>query len=127
MPLKKIIFAIDDQAAMGLVYQEILGEEFDLHCFQDAHEMLKMSDDILPDLAIIDIGLADLDGYTLCEMLKQKEDMEDVPVIFVTGRDFSEDQGRAFFSGGTEYVTKPVEADKFHSLVSKLLHKYSTP
>ena len=121
MSLKKIIFAVDDHPAMRLIYKEILGEDFDLYCYENANEMLQVSDDILPDLAIIDIGLADMDGYTLCEMLKQKEDMEDVPVIFVTGRDFSEDQGRTFFSGGADYLTKPIEADTFRRLVTNFI------
>ena len=121
MSLKKIIFAIDDEPAMQRVYEEILGKDFDLHCYETANEMLQGADDILPDLAIIDIGLADIDGYSLCEILKQREDMENVPVIFVTGRDFSEDQGRAFFSGGADYVTKPIEAGTFRRLVSQLI------
>ena len=67
------------------------------------------------------LSVANGEQYLMSEMLKQKQDMENVPVIFVTGRDISEDQGRAFFSGGADYVTKQLEADAFRRLVTNFI------
>ncbi len=80
-----------------------------------------MVDNIKPELIIINIGLAYMNGYELCDALKQKDGMEDIPVVFVTGRNFSEDKGREFFRAGAEYVTKPIEEAPFHAIVDKLL------
>jgi len=123
MPNKKVIFAVDDESYMVRSYREIFQDDYDLHFFDSSEEVLKTLDTIKPDLAIIDIGLDEMDGYELCEVLKQKEGLENIPVVFVTGHDFSEDQGRAFFSGGTEYVMKPIEADKLRNLVTKLFNE----
>jgi len=119
---KKIIFAVDDEPAMRRVYNKILDEKFDLHCFDGAKEMLETDGGVKPDLVIIDVGLQGMDGYELCNAFKKNEGMEDVPVIFVTGRDFSEDHGQAFFSGGMDYVMKPIEEDSFLKLVTNLVH-----
>ncbi|OUR86394.1 hypothetical protein A9Q92_05745 [Methylophaga sp. 42_8_T64] len=127
MSSKKVIFAVDDESYMSRSYRDIFQDEYDLHFFDSSAEVLKSLDTLKPDLAIIDIGLDEMDGYELCEALKQKEGLEHIPVVFVTGRDFSEDQGRAFFSGGAEYLMKPVEANKIRHLVTKLLHDQPSP
>ncbi len=121
---KKIIFAVDDKAAMRHIYQTILGDDFNLHCFTEPIKMLKMADSIRPDLAIIDIGLGEMTGYEVCHLFKHKEAMEMVPVVFVTGRDFSQDKGQAFFSGGSEYVTKPISVEPFLALVARLIEDH---
>lgn len=121
MSIKKTLFAVDDDEGMRLVYKDIFSDNYEIYCYETGEALLQMVDNIKPDLVIIDIGLGDMDGYELCSALKLKNGMEDVPVIFVTGRDFSEDKGRAFFSGGTEYVTKPLEEEQFCSIVEKLL------
>jgi len=126
MTNKKIIFAVDDEDYMCRVYEDILSEDYELHFFEESEEMLALAEDITPDLAIIDIGLPGImNGYELCDAFKQKKGLEDVPVVFVTAHDFSEDNGQAFFSGGSEYVTKPIEAVSFLSLVSNLIQRYS--
>lgn len=121
MTNKKTIFAVDDEKAMQHIYAEMFGEDFEVLCYGNPKEVLHKANEIKPDLAIIDIGLRGMDGYELCDALKQKEGLKDVPVIFVTGRDFSEDRGRAFYSGGTEYVTKPIRAASLMKLVQKLI------
>lgn len=125
MSSKKVIFAVDDESYMVRSYREVFQDDYDLHFFDSSEEVLKTLDTIKPDLVIIDIGLDEMDGYELCEELKKKEGLEDIPVVFVTGHDFSEDQGRAFFSGGAEYVMKPIDADKIRHLITKLLQTHS--
>lgn len=126
MATKKVIFAVDDESYMSRTYKDILGDDYDLHFFDSSTDMLHMCDTLKPDFAIIDVELDEMDGYEVCEALKQRDGLEEVPVVFVTAHDFSEDQGRAFFSGGAEYITKPIEADKFLNLISKLINETST-
>ena len=126
MLAKKIIFAIDDDESMLDLYEFILGDLYNLICFKEVDGLLKQADNLKPDLVIIDIGLGEMDGYQLCEELKLKHCMEEVPVIYVTGRDFSRDKGKAFFSGGADYVTKPIEMQSFRAIVDKHLKVEST-
>ncbi len=120
---KKIIFAVDDETIMRFIYREILTDEYDLHCFETPQQMLDQADKIKPDLAILDIGLVGMNGYELCGAFKEKQKMEDVPVVFVSGQDFSQDKGQAFFSGASEYVTKPIDVDRFLVLLKKLIEQ----
>lgn len=118
---RKIIFAVDDEKAMHHIFKTILEDQFELVCFDSPRDMLSTVDNVRPDLTIIDLGLGVMDGYECCATFKAKHGMAEIPVVFVTGRDFDEDEGRAFFSGGDEYVRKPIAADSFLTLVNSLI------
>ena len=62
-----------------------------------------------PDLILLDIMMPDLDGFTVCEQLKAKPALQDVPIIFLTALHETLDKVRAFSLGGVDYLTKPYE------------------
>ncbi|MGE4560510.1 MAG: response regulator, partial [Desulfobulbus sp.] len=61
-----------------------------------------------PDLILLDIGLEDMDGYTVLHCLKSSGATKDIPVIFVTARDSAEDEEQGFDQGAVDYITKPI-------------------
>jgi len=124
MSAKKIVFAVDDEMSMLEIYQEILGDEYDLHCFELPQDLLAKATILEPHLVIIDIGLTGMNGYQLCEALQGMANIHHVPVVFVTGRPISQDQGQAFFSGGSEYVTKPIQATSFCALLKRMIEDH---
>jgi two-component system sensor histidine kinase/response regulator len=65
-----------------------------------------------PDLVLLDINMPDLDGYAVCELLKQDPRLKDVPVIFISALTDTLDKVRAFHAGGVDYVTKPFDAEE---------------
>lgn len=60
-----------------------------------------------PDVMILDLNLPDIDGFTLCRMLRARRQLPTVPVIVVTARSSEADRVRAFELGADDYVTKP--------------------
>lgn len=71
-----------------------------------------------PDLILLDIGLPDVDGYTVCQCLKAEPQSSLIPVIFLTSRDEPEDIVKGFEAGGVDYITKPFEALELQARVS---------
>ena len=63
----------------------------------------------VPDLILLDINMPELDGYTLCRMLRQCSALKDVPIVMLTGRDALLDKVRAKLLGASQYVTKPFQ------------------
>jgi len=59
----------------------------------------------LPDLVLLDAGLPDVDGFSLCRWLR--EQYEDLPIVMVTARDSDIDVIVGLDAGATDYVTKP--------------------
>ncbi len=72
----------------------------------------------LPDLILLDINMPDLNGYQVCEQLKQNPETQDIPVIFISALDEVTDKIKAFKLGAVDYVTKPFEQGEVISRVN---------
>lgn len=70
---------------------------------------LKMVDDKLPDLILLDVKMTDMDGYEVCARLKANPVTAEIPIIFLTGLVNAADKVTAFEAGGADYITKPFE------------------
>ena len=62
-----------------------------------------------PDLILLDIKMPEMDGYTVCQYLKDDPHTREVPVIFISALDDALDKVKAFAVGGVDYVTKPFQ------------------
>ncbi|MBP0043475.1 MAG: hybrid sensor histidine kinase/response regulator [Roseofilum sp. SBFL] len=65
-----------------------------------------------PDLILLDISMPEMDGYQVCQHLKEDERTRDIPVIFVSAFDEVLDKLKAFEVGGVDYITKPFQAEE---------------
>lgn len=65
-----------------------------------------------PDLILLDIRMPDLDGYQVCQRLKENPRIAHIPVIFISALDDPIDLIRAFEAGGCDYITKPFQIEE---------------
>ncbi len=65
-----------------------------------------------PDLILLDIRMAEMNGFEVCEKLKAEESVRDVPVIFISALDELKDKVSAFSAGGVDYITKPFQLEE---------------
>jgi sigma-B regulation protein RsbU (phosphoserine phosphatase) len=65
-----------------------------------------------PDLVLLDIRMPGMDGYGVCKHLKADEKTHDVPIIFISALDNTQDKVRAFQVGGVDYITKPFQVEE---------------
>jgi CheY-like chemotaxis protein len=65
-----------------------------------------------PDLILLDIKMPEMDGYQVCQALKEDEDLRDIPVIFISALDDVFDKVKAFWSGGVDYISKPFQSEE---------------
>jgi sigma-B regulation protein RsbU (phosphoserine phosphatase) len=66
----------------------------------------------LPDLILLDIRMPGMDGYEVCERLKASAQTRDIPIIFISALDATQDKVRAFTAGGVDYITKPFRGEE---------------
>ena len=66
----------------------------------------------LPDLILLDIKMPDMDGYEVCQLFKEDEDLCDIPVIFISALDDVFDKVKAFWAGGVDYIIKPFQSEE---------------
>ena len=69
---------------------------------------LKIAQAQPPDLILLDIMMPGMDGYEVCTALKANPDTRDIPVIFLTAMDQTQDETRGFDLGAADYIMKPV-------------------
>lgn len=62
-----------------------------------------------PDLILLDINMPEMNGYEVCQQLRQFQSTAEIPVIFVSALDQIDDKLRAFEVGGQDYITKPFQ------------------
>ena len=65
-----------------------------------------------PDLILLDVMMAGIDGYEACRRLKARDDTRAIPVIFLTALTDTFEKVRAFAAGAVDYVTKPFQPDE---------------
>lgn len=65
-----------------------------------------------PDLILLDITMPDMDGYHVCQRLKEDEATAHIPVIFISALNEALDKVKAFSVGGVDYITKPFQVEE---------------
>lgn len=65
-----------------------------------------------PDLILLDIRMPGMDGFQVCEALRDNPQSRDIPVIFLSALTDTADKQRAFDLGGEDYITKPFQAEE---------------
>jgi DNA-binding response OmpR family regulator len=100
-------------------YLELQGYTVD--CAQDGLSGLHLAATQHFDLAILDIGLPGMDGYTLCQRLRESQ--QHVPVIMLTARDTLDDRLQGFSSGADDYLVKPFELSELAARIEAVLRR----
>ncbi len=73
------------------------------------------------DVMLLDVMMPDMSGCTVCEKIREKHTLYDLPVVLVTDRSISEDVLAGFSAGANYYVIKPVNADEIRACIAMLL------
>ncbi|MBU0925263.1 response regulator [bacterium] len=59
------------------------------------------------DLILLDIMMPDMNGFDVCTKLKNNDKTKNIPIVFLSGKDSSQDIAQAYEYGGIDYVVKP--------------------
>lgn len=78
-----------------------------------------------PDIILLDIMMPVMDGYDVCNTLKNEQVTATIPVVFLTGKDANEDKGRGFKAGGNLFVKKPFSCERLLDIVKIVLMSVS--
>ena len=118
------VFLIEDDEDIALVVKEALkSQDFEVDHFLKALEFFRAVEKETPDLVIIDIMLPDFDGFRIANFLKNRPDLSDIPVIFLTARISEEDKLKGFDLGADDYITKPFSVKELIARVNAVLRR----
>ena len=106
---KPCILVVDDAAENIDVLAMTLEQDYEVKVALNGEDALEIAfKKPHPDIVLLDILMPGMDGYQVCQKLKENKETQDIPVIFVTVMGDMEDEERGFDLGGVDYITKPI-------------------
>jgi Response regulators consisting of a CheY-like receiver domain and a winged-helix DNA-binding domain len=118
-----ILIVDDEQEIADLVELYLRNEGFIVHKYYTAREALKCLEDQELDLAILDVMLPDIDGFTICRKIREKYNF---PVIMLTAKNQEIDKISGLALGADDYVTKPFLPLELTARVKAQLRRYTS-
>ena len=110
---KADILAVDDNPVnLRLLLQILTSNGYKVRPVTNGKLALSAAKAIAPDLILLDINMPDMDGYEVCQKLKQNPSTADVPVIFISAYNNAIDKVKAFGVGGVDYIPKPFQIEE---------------
>ncbi|SDT89225.1 response regulator [Desulfobacula phenolica] len=101
------VLVVDDTAANIDILVEVLGDGYEVRVALDGETALEHVAEDKPDLILLDIIMPGMDGYKVCEILKNNPETCKIPIIFLTAMAEEQDEARGLALGAVDYVTKP--------------------
>jgi DNA-binding response OmpR family regulator len=108
---KKKILAVDDEPNILMSIEFILEMEgYEVHTARDGDEALEVAERVRPDLILLDVSMPRKDGYEMCRILREREDLAGTKVIMLTAKGQTLERKKGLEVGADDYVTKPFSA-----------------
>ena len=117
----KHIAVVDDDIDIANYLKILLQPQYKVSLYFDGSSALKGMEEDAPDLVISDVVMPGMDGYALCESVKNNIQLSHIPVILVTAKVAVENQVQGLDKGADAYVTKPFQPAYLLALVKSLL------
>jgi diguanylate cyclase (GGDEF)-like protein/PAS domain S-box-containing protein len=109
----RTILIVDDiPANLAIAVNHLEDNSFNVLVAQDGQEGVERAQLVQPDLILLDVMMAGLDGFQTCRRLKRIESTRDIPVIFMTALNDTSDKVKAFEVGAVDYVSKPFQVEE---------------
>ena len=104
---KDLILVVDDQPNNLKLIANVLGQEYSLSIANSGINALKMLENGVPDLILLDVMMPEMDGFEVCKKIKENENTKNIPIIFLTAKSDIDDIVKGFDYGAVDYITKP--------------------
>ena len=111
---KGSVLLVDDDIFMLKAVSELLKDKYSVSCAKSGIEALELlGKPYTPDIVLLDIDMPGINGFEVLSLMREYENMQDVPVIFLTGIALPETETKGIASGAVDYIIKPFVKDAF--------------
>jgi len=121
-PVTSKLLVVDDEPNIrDLLAASLRFAGFEVVTAADGRSALRAVEAEQPDLIVLDVMLPDMDGYTVTRRLRERGGQ--VPVLFLTAKDATEDKVHGLTVGGDDYVTKPFSLEEVVARIRAILRR----
>lgn len=120
------ILIVDDEPLNISIVAEILSNEYDLLVATNGEKVLQIvSADPKPNLILLDIMMPGMSGFDVAELLKQKPETANIPIIFLTAKHDNESIVKGFEIGAVDFVSKPFQKEELVARIKNTLQMFN--
>lgn len=101
------VLIIDDSIEHIKILIGLLDDLYDVYFAKSGKEGLAILPTVTPDIILLDIMMPEMDGFTVCELIKKEPQWQETPVIFISAQGADEDETKGLELGAIDYITKP--------------------
>jgi len=113
-----LILVVDDsQKNIQLLGTLLENHKYSITAALNGYHAIEQANKLIPDLILLDVMMPGIDGFAVCNKLKESPSTSEIPIIFITAKTDSEDIVKGFNCGCADYVTKPFKQDELISRV----------
>jgi DNA-binding response OmpR family regulator len=115
-----LLIVEDDETVCDTLALNLRAEGYEVHTAGDGELGLKLARTINPDLVVLDVMLPNLDGLTVCRLIRRESE---VPIILLTARGTETDKIIGLETGADDYIVKPFSLGEFLARVRAALRR----
>lgn len=119
----KILLVDDEPDILEILSFNLSNEGYQIYTAENGKEALKVADQYMPHLIILDVMMPVMDGIEACERLRMDKRFQNTIIMFLSARGEDYSHVAAFESGADDYVTKPIKPRILNSKVKALLRR----
>ena len=119
----KVLIAEDDRAVRESLVRALRYEGYDVFAVADGALALESVADTPPDVAILDVSMPYVDGFTVCRRLRER--FRELPILMLTARHEIADRVAGLDAGADDYLVKPFALDELLARLRALLRRTS--
>lgn len=122
--ISKILIADDEphiRLLLGRILEEFEDEGIEILVANDGSEALEIIKTEVPDLIFLDVMMPIINGFDVCQKVKNELGLEDIYIVMLTAKGQEIDKQRGLDVGANIYVTKPFDPDKIIEITNALL------
>jgi two-component system cell cycle response regulator DivK len=119
---KFLILIADDSADnVAMISLDLQQQGYRVVTANNGEDAIKVAAQTMPNLILMDISMPTLDGLGATRRIREDTALRDIPVIAVTAFGTQGFQRAAYDAGVSGYLTKPIDLDRMHQLIARLL------
>lgn len=119
----KILVADDDKNVINIIKCSLPQDIFEIIEAANGKETLGMVFSGSPDILILDVMMPEMDGYKVCEELKEHDSTRDIPIIILSAKVSVEDKLKAMSMGISDYIVKPFDPRELEARIKMALRQ----
>jgi CheY-like chemotaxis protein len=122
-PIEKILILVVDDSAdnVAMISLDLQQLGYRVVTASNGEDAIRVATQTRPNLILMDISMPTLDGLGATRRIREDEELRDVPIIAVTAFGTEGFQRAAYDAGVSGYITKPINLERMHQLIARLL------